>query len=190
VPDGASVAVAARTIEAGGGLDVLVNNAGIEGRTPDNGVIGAAGETAGHVQALFGTNVFGMVRMLHAFLPLLQRSAAPVVVNLSSGLSRTAGLASPDGPLHFYPGVACPASKTAVNMVTVQYAKAFPASGSTPWTPAIPPPTSMAAPAPRPSRRVPGSSSGWPGPARTVPPAGTSTPAARWPGNPADPSPS
>ncbi len=78
------------------------------------------------MQALFDTNVFGMVRMLHAFLPLLQRSAAPVVVNLSSGLSKTADLADPDGPLHFYPGVAYPASKTAVNMVTVQYAKAFP----------------------------------------------------------------
>lgn len=63
----------------------------------------------------------------HAFLPLLQRSAAPVVVNLSSGLSKTADLADLEGPVHFYPGVAYPASKTAVNTVTVQYAKAFPA---------------------------------------------------------------
>ena len=124
--DDASVAAAAKAIEADGGLDVLVNNAGIEGRTPDNGVIGPADETAEHMQALFDTNVFGTVRMLHAFLPLLQRSAAPVVVNLSSGLSKTADLANPDGPVHFYPGVAYPASKTAVNTVTVQYAKAFP----------------------------------------------------------------
>jgi NAD(P)-dependent dehydrogenase (short-subunit alcohol dehydrogenase family) len=65
--------------------------------------------------------------MLHAFLPLLQRSAAPVVVNVSSGLSKTADLANPDGLVHFYPGIAYPASKTAVNTVTVQYAKAFPA---------------------------------------------------------------
>jgi NAD(P)-dependent dehydrogenase (short-subunit alcohol dehydrogenase family) len=35
-------------------------------------------------------------------------------------------LANPDGPVHFYPGVAYPASKTAVNTLTVQYAKAFP----------------------------------------------------------------
>jgi len=88
VTDDASVAAAAKTVEADGGLDVLVNNAGIEGRTPDNGVIGPAGETAGHIHALFDTNVFGMVRMLHAFLPLLARSAAPVVVNLSSGVPR------------------------------------------------------------------------------------------------------
>jgi NAD(P)-dependent dehydrogenase (short-subunit alcohol dehydrogenase family) len=126
VTDDASVAAAAKAIEAEGGLDVLVNNAGIEGRTPDNGVIGAAGETAEHMLTLFDTNVFGMVRVLHAFLPLLQRSAAPVVVNLSSGLSKTADLADPDGPVHFYPGVAYPASKTAVNTLTVQYAKAFP----------------------------------------------------------------
>jgi len=78
------------------------------------------------MRTLFDTNVFGIVRMLHAFVPLLQHSPAPVVVNLSSGLSRTADLADPGGPVHFYPGVAYPASKTAVNMVTVQYAKAFP----------------------------------------------------------------
>ena len=127
VTDEASVAAAAKTIEADGGLDVLVNNAGIEGRTSDNTVIGPADETAGHMQAMFDTNVFGPVRVLHAFLPLLARSAAPVVVNLSSGLSRIADLADPAGPLHFYPGVAYPASKTAVDMLTVQYAKAFPA---------------------------------------------------------------
>jgi NAD(P)-dependent dehydrogenase (short-subunit alcohol dehydrogenase family) len=126
VTDDASVAAAAKTIGADGGLDVLINNAGIEGRTDDNRVIGAADETADHMQALFDTNVFGMVRMLHEFLPLLQRSADPVVVNVSSGLSKTADLADADGPVHFYPGVAYPASKTAVNTVTVQYAKAFP----------------------------------------------------------------
>jgi NAD(P)-dependent dehydrogenase (short-subunit alcohol dehydrogenase family) len=126
VTDDASVAAAAKAIEADGGLDILINNAGIEGRNPDNSVIGAADETAEHMQALFDTNVFGIVRMLHAFVPLLQRSAAPVVVNLSSGLSKTADLADPAGFVHFYPGVAYPASKTAVNMVTVQYAKAFP----------------------------------------------------------------
>jgi len=126
VTDDASVAAAANAIEADGGLDVLVNNAGIEGRTPGNGVIGAPDETAEHMRALFETNVFGMVRVLHAVLPLLLRSAAPVVVNVSSGLSKTADLANPDGPVHFYQGVAYPASKTAVNTVTVQYAKAFP----------------------------------------------------------------
>jgi NAD(P)-dependent dehydrogenase (short-subunit alcohol dehydrogenase family) len=104
VTDDACVAAAAKAIEADGRLDILVNNAGVEGRTPDNGVIGAADETAQHMRGLFETNLFGMVRMLHAFLPLLQRSAAPVVVNVSSGLSKTADLANPGGPVHFYQG--------------------------------------------------------------------------------------
>jgi NAD(P)-dependent dehydrogenase (short-subunit alcohol dehydrogenase family) len=46
VTDDASVEAAAKAIESGGGLDVLVNNAGIEARTADNGVIGAADVTA------------------------------------------------------------------------------------------------------------------------------------------------
>jgi NAD(P)-dependent dehydrogenase (short-subunit alcohol dehydrogenase family) len=70
----------------------------------------------------FEVNLFGVVRVLHAFLPLLERSAAPVVVNVSSRLASLATAA--DG--HGYPGVAYPVSKAAVNMVTVQYAKAFP----------------------------------------------------------------
>ncbi|WP_328456183.1 SDR family NAD(P)-dependent oxidoreductase [Streptomyces sp. NBC_00386] len=126
VTDDASVAAAARTIEAEGGLDVLVNNAGIEGRGEGNSVIGAAEVTAGMMRELFETNVFGVVRILHAFLPLLQRSAAPVVVNLSSGLASLDRITDPAGPAHAYPGVAYPASKTAVNTITVQYAKAFP----------------------------------------------------------------
>ncbi|MER5401135.1 SDR family NAD(P)-dependent oxidoreductase [Streptomyces sp. NPDC002599] len=126
VTDDASVAAAARTIEAEGGLDVLVNNAGIEGRGEGNRVIGAAEVTAGMMRELFETNVFGVVRVLHAFLPLLQRSASPVVVNLSSGLASLARITDPAGPAHAYPGVAYPASKTAVNTITVQYAKAFP----------------------------------------------------------------
>jgi NAD(P)-dependent dehydrogenase (short-subunit alcohol dehydrogenase family) len=126
VTDAGSVAAAAKTIEAEGGLDVLINNAGVEGRLPDGGIVGAADVTAESMRALFETNVFGLVQVTHAFLPLLQRSAAPVVVNISSGLSRTSALADPAHPTAFYPGVAYPASKAAVNMVTVQFAKAFP----------------------------------------------------------------
>ncbi|QFY13062.1 SDR family NAD(P)-dependent oxidoreductase [Nonomuraea phyllanthi] len=126
VTDDASVAAAAKAIEAEGGLDVLVNNAGIEGRTEGNGVIGAADVTAGTMREVFETNVFGMVRVLHAFLPLLQRSAAPVVVNVSSGLASLTRMTAAGTPAHAYPGVAYPASKAAVNMVTVQFAKAFP----------------------------------------------------------------
>lgn len=127
VTDEASVAAAARTVEAEGGLDVLINNAGIEVRGADNSIPGAADTTADEMRTVFETNVFGVVRVLHAFLPLLQKSAAPVVVNVSSGLASLTRLSDPDSPAHFYPAVAYPSSKTTVNMITVQYAKAFPA---------------------------------------------------------------
>ncbi|MFD8690989.1 SDR family NAD(P)-dependent oxidoreductase [Streptomyces sp. NPDC059651] len=120
VTDDASVAAAAAAVAADGGLDVLVNNAGIEVRSPGGEIIGAAELTADVMREVFETNVFGLVRVTHAFLPLLERSSAPVVVNVSSSL------ASLDQAGKGYPGVAYPTSKTAVNMLTVQFAKAFP----------------------------------------------------------------
>ncbi|WP_326791839.1 SDR family oxidoreductase [Streptomyces sp. NBC_00841] len=126
VTDDTSVAAAVKTIEADGGLDVLVNNAGVEGRGANNDVAGAADVTVDMMRQVFETNVFGTVRVTHAFLPLLQRSAAPVVVNLSSGLASLTRVTTAGTPTYAYPGVAYPASKTAVNMITVQYAKAFP----------------------------------------------------------------
>jgi NAD(P)-dependent dehydrogenase (short-subunit alcohol dehydrogenase family) len=124
ITNDASVQAARKTIEGLGGLDVLVNNAAIEERGDGNAVIGPVDVTADLMRKTFETNVFGMVRVLHAFLPMLQRSAAPVVVNVSSGLG-SLGLVS-SMPVDMYPGVAYPASKAAVNMITVQYAKAFP----------------------------------------------------------------
>ncbi|MEU0073550.1 SDR family NAD(P)-dependent oxidoreductase [Streptomyces sp. NPDC006332] len=126
VTDDASVEAAAKSVEADGGLDVLVNNAGIESRGEGNTVVGAAEVTADHLRTVFATNVLGLVRVTHAFLPLLERSAAPVVVNVSSGLASLAALTDPTRPAYSYPGLAYPASKTAVNAITVQYAKAFP----------------------------------------------------------------
>jgi NAD(P)-dependent dehydrogenase (short-subunit alcohol dehydrogenase family) len=127
VTDDASVEAAAKAIEPEGGLDVLINNAGIQEEMGDNNVvIGAADVTADVMRQTFETNVFGTVRVLHAFLPLLQRSAAPVVVNVSSALASLTRVTTPGTPAYAYPGVAYPASKTAVNMITVQYAKAFP----------------------------------------------------------------
>jgi NAD(P)-dependent dehydrogenase (short-subunit alcohol dehydrogenase family) len=127
VTDEASVDAAVKAIEADGGLDVLVNNAGIAAEwRSDNDVIGAADVTADLMRRTFDTNVFGTVRVLHAFLPLLQRSAAPVVVNVSSALASLTRLSAPGTRSYAYQGVAYPASKTAVNMITVQFAKAFP----------------------------------------------------------------
>jgi NAD(P)-dependent dehydrogenase (short-subunit alcohol dehydrogenase family) len=127
VTDDASVAAAAKTIEGDGGLDVLVNNAGIQEEMSDGAVVvHAENLTADVMRRTFETNVFGMVRVLHAFLPLLRRSTAPAVVNVSSGLASLTRVTTPGTRAYAYRGVAYPASKAAVNMVTVQYAKAFP----------------------------------------------------------------
>lgn len=106
---------------------MLVNNAGIEVRGEDNSVFGAADVTADQMWTVFDTNVLGIVRVTHAFLPLLRRSAAPVVVNLSSGLGSIGHVSEPDHPAHRYPGMTYAASKATVNMITAHYAKAFPA---------------------------------------------------------------
>lgn len=127
VTSDASVAAALELIAAEGGLDVLVNNAGIEPRLADNSVPRPSETTAHEVETTFETNVFGLIRVTHAFLPLLQHSSSPVIVNVSSGLGSLAGLSDPRSATHFYPGLGYPASKAAVNALTIQYAKAFPA---------------------------------------------------------------
>jgi NAD(P)-dependent dehydrogenase (short-subunit alcohol dehydrogenase family) len=118
VTDDTSVAAAAHTV---GELYVLVNNAGIAGERTD-----PAQTTAGHMRRVFETNVFGSARVLHAFLPVLQESGNPVVVNVSSGLGSLATAADPESPWAAF-AMVYPASKAALNMLTVKYAAAFPA---------------------------------------------------------------
>ena len=122
VTDDDSVAAAAATVAAGhGGLDVLVNNAGITGgRRP------VAETTVDDVRRVYETNVFGPVRVLQAFLPLLERSDAPVVVNVSSGMGSLTVTTDPDRLESTIVGLAYPSSKSALNMLTSQYAKAYP----------------------------------------------------------------
>ncbi|WP_433565796.1 SDR family NAD(P)-dependent oxidoreductase [Nocardia sp. CA-151230] len=124
VTDDASVTAAAKIIEADGGLDVLVNNAGID--IEGNGTVDLADVTADMMRTVFDTNVFGVVRVVHAFLPLLRQSTAPVIVNVSSSLASMARGTTPGTHTYAYPGLSYPASKTALNRITVQYAKAFP----------------------------------------------------------------
>jgi NAD(P)-dependent dehydrogenase (short-subunit alcohol dehydrogenase family) len=117
-----SVRAAAQRIEAEGGLDVLINNAGIiGGRQP------VAETTADDVLGVYETNVLGAVRVTHAFLSLLQRSASPVIVNVSSGLGSMSVTADPDRIEFTINTLGYTSSKAALNMITTQYAKALPA---------------------------------------------------------------
>jgi NAD(P)-dependent dehydrogenase (short-subunit alcohol dehydrogenase family) len=119
VTDDASVAAAARLVEERTGrLDVLVNNAGVTGgaaqqpTTADLDVVRTAVET----------NVYGVIRVVNAMLPLLRRSASPRIVNMSSAvgsLTRQSTPGAQTGPI----AVAYAPSKTFLNAVTVQYAK-------------------------------------------------------------------
>jgi NAD(P)-dependent dehydrogenase (short-subunit alcohol dehydrogenase family) len=120
--DDASVAAAVERLSAdGGGLDVLINNAGITGgRKPIEEM------TADDVRYVFETNVFGVVRVTRAFLPLLERSPNPVIVNVSSGMGSLAVTTDPARLESTLISIGYPASKSAVNMITTQYAKAFP----------------------------------------------------------------
>ncbi|MFD7439270.1 SDR family NAD(P)-dependent oxidoreductase [Streptomyces sp. NPDC059861] len=121
VTDEQSVQTAARRVrEEAGLLDVLVNNAAISGSWNPPAEI-----TAADMEAVYATNVFGLVRVTHAFLPLLGASSNPVVVNVSSSggsLTRCSDLTSLEAT---FPMVAYNSSKSAVNMITVQYANAF-----------------------------------------------------------------
>jgi NAD(P)-dependent dehydrogenase (short-subunit alcohol dehydrogenase family) len=124
VADDSSVEAAARELAGatGGLLDVLINNAGIAGEMPPPDEV-----TAAVVQHVYDVNVLGVIRTMHAFLPLLERSASPVVVNVSSGLGSITRSTDPDSPVSRWILPAYSSSKAALNMLTVHYAKAFPA---------------------------------------------------------------
>jgi NAD(P)-dependent dehydrogenase (short-subunit alcohol dehydrogenase family) len=121
VTDDASVASAAAHVERESGLDVLVNSAGILGPRKD-----LADVTADDVREVFETNVFGIVRVTQAFMPLLEQSANPVVVNVSSGMGSLGVTTDPTRLESTLVSLGYPASKAAVNMLTSQYAKAHP----------------------------------------------------------------
>lgn len=118
VVDGTSVAEAARTVaEEFGRLDVLVNNAGVPG---DLGAPPSATDVA-TMRAVLETNVLGAVAVTNAMLPLLRRSAAGRVVNVSSGLGSLADHTADASELPLF--LAYNTSKTALNAVTVHFAR-------------------------------------------------------------------
>lgn len=122
VTDDISVQNAFKTIqEQEGRLDVLVNNAGISG-----GFKRPAELTVEDVQNVYNTNVFGIVRMMNTFIPLLEQSEQPVVVNVSSGLGSFGMVTNPDTQESKVNSLAYCSSKSAVTMLTVQYAKGLP----------------------------------------------------------------
>ena len=117
-----SVRWAAESIgEEQGLLDVLVNNAGITGPVRD--IRDYDGDA---MTTVLSTNVVGYIRVIHAFLPLLERATQPRIVNVSSGLGSFA-LAHDDSRIESRaPSPLYAAAKSAINMLTVRYAQALP----------------------------------------------------------------
>lgn len=128
VTDPATVEAAAKQIdERYGRLDVLINNAGITGS-------GRVSPQDAHdqipssvdldmVRAVFETNVFGVISVTNAMLPLLRRSQSPRIVNVASHAASVSLVSDPHGPFAaLLPSAAYTPSKSALTALTVQYA--------------------------------------------------------------------
>jgi NAD(P)-dependent dehydrogenase (short-subunit alcohol dehydrogenase family) len=119
VTDRASIAAAAQTIEeVFGWLDVLVNNAGV---APDTTAASEADIEV--VRRTFETNFFGVIAVTQAFLPLVRKSAAGRVVNVSSGLGSLTEMSNPSYQYFAANPFGYGASKSALNAFTVSLAK-------------------------------------------------------------------
>ncbi|WP_086663533.1 SDR family oxidoreductase [Lentzea kentuckyensis] len=102
-------------------LDVLINNAGAAGR-----IVPPADATADEIHSVYNTNVYGPVRVTHAFLPLLRKADHPRVVMVSSAAGSFAVVTAPDQAVSTMHELAYTSSKAALNMITVRYAQALP----------------------------------------------------------------
>ena len=121
VADNASIATAAAEVEAKyGRLDILVNNAGI---MVDDISKAPSQQPLANWRKTFDTNVFGVIAVTQAFLPLLQKAPAGRIVNVSSLLGSITHHADPASPIYDYKApVSYNVSKSTVNAWTVQLA--------------------------------------------------------------------
>jgi NAD(P)-dependent dehydrogenase (short-subunit alcohol dehydrogenase family) len=102
-----------------GRLDILINNAGVMLDDENKKVSEQSLETW---RKTFDTNVFGLIATTQAFLPLLRKSEAGRIVNLSSILGSITFHATPGSPVYDNKVAAYNVSKSAVNAYTVQLA--------------------------------------------------------------------
>ena len=120
VTDTASLSAAADAVEKKHGkLDILINNAGI---LVDTMGLKVSEQTIDTWRKTFDTNVFGLIATTQAFLPLLHKSDAGRIVNVSSLLGSLAMHSDPASPIYDFKVPAYNVSKSAVNAWTVQLA--------------------------------------------------------------------
>ena len=99
-------------------LDVLINNAGVGGGFPQS----ALNATPEQFNSVFATNVFGVARVTQAFIDLLEKSAEPRIVNVSSAMASLTLAADPTGASYHNKLAVYQSSKSALNMYTVNLA--------------------------------------------------------------------
>jgi NAD(P)-dependent dehydrogenase (short-subunit alcohol dehydrogenase family) len=99
-------------------LDVLINNAGISGDFPQD----ASNVTQENIRSVFETNFFSVIQTTQAFLPLLRKSDAPRIVNVSSDLGSLGSHSDPNYEHYDTKLAAYCSSKTALNAYTVMLA--------------------------------------------------------------------
>jgi len=121
VTSAADIASAAGYIDKTfGKLDILINNAGVG---PSGGFAPKNIETPdAELQSIFQTNLFAVLSTTRAFLPLLKKSPAGRIVNLSSILGSLTLQADPNSPIYNFKSFAYDASKSALNAFTVHLA--------------------------------------------------------------------
>ncbi|GAB3227720.1 SDR family oxidoreductase [Glycomyces halotolerans] len=119
VTDQDCVAAASASVgQRHGRLDILVNNAGI---AKADGNWNTSELTVATAREVFEVNLFGVISVTNAFLPLLRRSEAGRIVNVSSEIGSIATILRPGLPFSGMQPGAYGTSKTALNMLTVSY---------------------------------------------------------------------
>jgi NAD(P)-dependent dehydrogenase (short-subunit alcohol dehydrogenase family) len=127
VTDRVSIAAAAEHIRKEfGQLDLLVNNAAISNTRKGDlslqeyaTISLASNVSLDEIRAVWETNVFGVLAVYQAMLPLLREAPAARIVNVSSGVGSLTTNADPKYPYHAFFGPVYPASKSALNAITL-----------------------------------------------------------------------
>ena len=103
-----------------GKLDILINNAGISA----DGLAGTSGSatTEHSLRTTFETNFFAPIFLTQALLPLLKKSDAGRIVNMSSILGSQTFHATPGSPIYDFKALSYDASKAALNSFTIHLA--------------------------------------------------------------------
>jgi NAD(P)-dependent dehydrogenase (short-subunit alcohol dehydrogenase family) len=127
VTDRVSISTAAERIRKEfGRLDLLVNNAAISNTRKGSlslqeyaKITLASNVSLDEVRAVWETNVFGVLSVYQAMLPLLRQSSDARIVNVSSEVGSLTTNADPAFPYHAFYGPVNPASKAALNAITL-----------------------------------------------------------------------